>query len=79
VARALRCMAVQGEGAVVGDSVPCQRVRRARLGEAQAHGNVGRGLGDLGGSIVSGRRVRGVSHGRPRSDLTRGIDLGVLG
>jgi hypothetical protein len=63
----------------VGDSVPCRRVHRARLGEAQAHRNVGRGLGALGGSVASGRRVRGASHGRPRSDLTRGIDPGVLG
>jgi hypothetical protein len=63
----------------VGDSVPCQRVRRARLGEAQAHGNVGCGLGALGGSVASGRHVRGASHSRPRSDLTQGIDPGVLG
>jgi hypothetical protein len=63
----------------VGDSVLCRRVGRARLGEAQAHVNVGRGLGALGGSVTSGRRVRGASHGRPRSDLTCGIDLGGLG
>jgi hypothetical protein len=63
----------------VGDSVLCRRVRRARLGEAHAHGNVGHGLGALGSSVAPGRHVRGASNGRPRSDLTRGIDPGVLG
>jgi hypothetical protein len=63
----------------VGGSVPCRRVRRVRLGEAQVHGNVGRGLGALGGSVASDRRVRGASHDRPRPDLPRGIDPGVLG
>jgi hypothetical protein len=46
----------------VRDSVPCRHVRRVRLGEAQAHGNVGHALGALGGSVASGRCVRGASH-----------------
>jgi hypothetical protein len=62
-----------------GVTVPCRCAWRAGLGEVLVHGNAGRGLGALGGSVASGRRARGASHGRPRSDLPRGIDPGVLG
>jgi hypothetical protein len=62
-----------------GITVPCRCAWRAGLGEVLVHENTGHGLGALGGSVVSGRRARRASHGRPRSDLPRGSGPGVLG
>jgi hypothetical protein len=54
--------------------MPCRCVRRARLDEAQMHGNGTRALGALGGQIGSRRRGRGGVHGHARVNRLQGID-----
>jgi hypothetical protein len=44
-------------------SMPCRCMHRARLDEAQMHGNSTHALGALGGQIGSRRRGRGGVHG----------------
>jgi hypothetical protein len=46
------------------------------LARAHVHGNMGHGLGALGSSVASDRRVRGGVHVAVRAALIQGIDHG---